>query len=168
MSGRARRCLNWRAARRRRWIIVGLRCHAGMRWAESLRRSKSLQAMVQALVSSPTTSAKRAWRSSKVQNFWAFNSSAQATCSESSVRTPMVGAKRRASLIAVSHAFLGSLPKSRFQVRNPAETRTMHGRPRRARAFCERRAGKFRERFQPCGMGSSKLWGGWRFAEETR
>lgn len=45
----------------------------------------------QGLVSSPTAWARRAWRSSKVQKCCAFNSRAQATWSESRVRTPRVG-----------------------------------------------------------------------------
>ena len=50
-----------------------------------------------ALVSRPAASASFACLSSNVQKRCAFNSSAQATWSESSVRTPRLGTNRRAS-----------------------------------------------------------------------
>jgi len=62
----------------------------------------------QGFVSSPTASASLACRSSNVQNFCAFNSNAQATCSESSVRMPRVGQWRRARSAQVSHPRVGN------------------------------------------------------------
>ena len=94
----------------RRWIIAASCCPAVMRWAGLLRRNEDVRSssqMNQALVSSPTASANLACRSSKVQKRSAFNSSAQATCSESSVRTPRVGAYCRARSAQVSQARFG-------------------------------------------------------------
>jgi len=106
-------------------LTIAASCsRAGTRWVASSRRSRFCQSRevcvlnttawwmpragaLQALVSSPTASASRACRSSKVQNRSAFNSNAQATCSESRVRTPIVAEKRSARPMHTSHARVG-------------------------------------------------------------
>ena len=94
---------------RRRWIIAVSCCRGVMHLGELLLRSSFHAAASQALVSSPTASASFACCSSKVQKRSALSSSAQATCSESSVRTPSVGPCRRARSMLVSQTLSGKL-----------------------------------------------------------
>jgi hypothetical protein len=69
----------------------GLCCRGGMRWAGLLRRSRFFASANQALVSSPLLRPAEPGGRRRSRIFGAFNSRAQATWSESRVRTPRVG-----------------------------------------------------------------------------
>jgi hypothetical protein len=86
----------------RSWMLLNEKTNAAKCLTRSRRRTPSTDATHHSLVSSPAASASLACRESNVQNFFAFNSIAQARWRESSVRTPRVGSYSCTSLTLVS------------------------------------------------------------------